>query len=170
MPSTESEDCPICQVSIENGGCETRCGHSFHLDCLVDWLKDHDTCPMCRASVGTRRASDTQLRRRYTNRSMSYHIDTNREIAREIDSEMSLYPNRNSSFGDLNLYKNIIHDSVDSILSWYRNPWAMAFYLMILMILMSIITLVALNVYLIHEQRNAPNSGMCGNIRQLKTL
>lgn len=27
------------------------CGHAYHIDCLIPWLKDHTTCPTCRQNV-----------------------------------------------------------------------------------------------------------------------
>lgn len=52
---TESGKCepPTCSVCMDtiNIGKEAifmPCGHSFHPDCLMPWLKDHNTCPVCR--------------------------------------------------------------------------------------------------------------------------
>lgn len=36
------------------------CGHVFGQSCLFEWLKDHTTCPLCRASVADEPATDTQ--------------------------------------------------------------------------------------------------------------
>lgn len=36
------------------------CGHVFGQSCLFEWLKDHTTCPLCRASVADEPAADTQ--------------------------------------------------------------------------------------------------------------
>ncbi|XP_031474056.1 RING-H2 finger protein ATL58-like [Nymphaea colorata] len=27
------------------------CGHTFHMDCIDNWLTKHTTCPLCRASL-----------------------------------------------------------------------------------------------------------------------
>ena len=27
------------------------CGHNFHEACLLQWLRSHNTCPMCRHSI-----------------------------------------------------------------------------------------------------------------------
>ncbi|CAE7338808.1 sip3, partial [Symbiodinium natans] len=50
------EDCVICL-----GGCsgeETswrrlKCGHRFHHDCLMSWLKKAFRCPVCRLDVNS---------------------------------------------------------------------------------------------------------------------
>jgi hypothetical protein len=55
--------CPVCLEDFNNGEAVAAlplCGHRFHRsECLLPWLKDHDTCPICRerifedASAGT---------------------------------------------------------------------------------------------------------------------
>lgn len=41
-PYKENEE--ICWSKNEN------CTHAFHLDCMVNWLMDHDECPICRSA------------------------------------------------------------------------------------------------------------------------
>eukprot|EP00293_Proteomonas_sulcata_P012362 CAMPEP_0184297942 /NCGR_PEP_ID=MMETSP1049-20130417/8808_1 /TAXON_ID=77928 /ORGANISM="Proteomonas sulcata, Strain CCMP704" /LENGTH=519 /DNA_ID=CAMNT_0026607899 /DNA_START=117 /DNA_END=1677 /DNA_ORIENTATION=+ len=47
------EGCPICQDEMSVGGISLSmpCGHSFHRDCLLPWLAEHNTCPVCRCEV-----------------------------------------------------------------------------------------------------------------------
>lgn len=45
--------CSICQTQVE-GSDEVvglDCGHCFHSDCAAQWLRDHASCPNCRAEV-----------------------------------------------------------------------------------------------------------------------
>jgi hypothetical protein len=46
-----SEDCAICMEGLAVGR-RLRCGHVFHLKCLLGWIKECDgsgcTCPLCR--------------------------------------------------------------------------------------------------------------------------
>lgn len=45
------EDCSICWVG-ENTSYFLECGHSFHKECIMDWLKNEKTtCPLCRKDV-----------------------------------------------------------------------------------------------------------------------
>jgi hypothetical protein len=48
------EVCPVCFVNFDGGDNMTKvpiCKHAYHMDCLTPWLKDHTTCPTCRAIV-----------------------------------------------------------------------------------------------------------------------
>lgn len=52
--STPTKD--LCYICLEdmNSGTIVRvigCGHSFHLDCIILWLKLNMSCPTCRATV-----------------------------------------------------------------------------------------------------------------------
>ena len=47
------KECPICICQYEAGddiawSKNEKCYHAYHLDCIMGWLNDHDTCPLCR--------------------------------------------------------------------------------------------------------------------------
>jgi len=47
-------DCYICLEKVgcnEKETCELPCGHAFDKACLTKWLKEHDSCPVCRAKL-----------------------------------------------------------------------------------------------------------------------
>ena len=44
------EKCTICWDNI-NPGCMLRCTHVFHTPCLYTWLREHQTCPVCREDL-----------------------------------------------------------------------------------------------------------------------
>ena len=45
-----SRDCAICQDTLEYG-LELKCKHCYHEDCIKEWFKQQNTCPVCRAKV-----------------------------------------------------------------------------------------------------------------------
>jgi hypothetical protein len=46
------EICSICLSNDKNKYCEiTECKHSFHIKCLIQWVKENNTCPICRIII-----------------------------------------------------------------------------------------------------------------------
>lgn len=44
-------ECPICFMEFVNKH-TTSCNHNFCYDCLHEWLKNHNSCPVCRGIIG----------------------------------------------------------------------------------------------------------------------
>eukprot|EP00877_Chromochloris_zofingiensis_P007338 jgi/Chrzof1/2858/Cz12g01140.t1 len=44
------EACTVCHEEFVTGGqvLELPCQHCFHEDCILPWLQEHNTCPVCR--------------------------------------------------------------------------------------------------------------------------
>ncbi|XP_016352774.1 E3 ubiquitin-protein ligase RNF126-like [Sinocyclocheilus anshuiensis] len=54
-------ECPVCKEDYSTGENvrQLPCNHLFHNDCVVPWLEQHDTCPVCRKSLsGQNTATD----------------------------------------------------------------------------------------------------------------
>jgi len=55
--AVSNQECSVCLHGYEPGQtiCMTKhskhCKHIFHKDCLEEWLKEHDNCPLCRAKL-----------------------------------------------------------------------------------------------------------------------
>ena len=45
----QEEDCIICMDDyLENNKCsELHCGHKFHKTCILKWMNERKTCPLC---------------------------------------------------------------------------------------------------------------------------
>lgn len=46
-------DCSICMESVNETTtiAKTECGHTFHFQCLFQWARKHNTCPLCRGKL-----------------------------------------------------------------------------------------------------------------------
>lgn len=56
----EASECVVCLGSREeelsscktrHPWCQLRCGHAFHQDCIFEWLRKSQRCPICRSHV-----------------------------------------------------------------------------------------------------------------------
>jgi hypothetical protein len=47
--------CAVCLEELyqESNGKKLPCRHCFHADCILSWLKIHNTCPSCRQEFPT---------------------------------------------------------------------------------------------------------------------
>lgn len=52
-------ECGICLDALNNNTKKTiktkECGHTFHADCLNQWITKNPSCPYCRTKLKTKR-------------------------------------------------------------------------------------------------------------------
>jgi len=54
--------CTICQEKIITPKCSlTSCKHPFHSMCLYKWLKESESCPLCRTNILNDHTNNTEL-------------------------------------------------------------------------------------------------------------
>lgn len=58
LPFTESmqrdtDGCAVCQdpFELESMVSKLPCKHIYHKECILPWLREHDSCPVCRAFI-----------------------------------------------------------------------------------------------------------------------
>ena len=83
-----NSQCSICFESVRSANSPNtkrlRCGHSFHLGCILDWFVESDECPVCR-QVQTndkllffKKKVQYELREKYKHAIQSYENEINR--------------------------------------------------------------------------------------------
>lgn len=53
LTSYAANDCSICLEDLQAGDRMVLllCGHTMHMNCAKQWLKSHNTCPLCKADL-----------------------------------------------------------------------------------------------------------------------
>lgn len=60
----ETFDCTICLTEVSDGDCVgvLKCSHIFHVDCLHQWIKRRNVCPLCQVvEIATPRPVEVAL-------------------------------------------------------------------------------------------------------------
>lgn len=60
---TPNDECCICLQPFEgqeNG--KLTCGHTFHRQCIMTWLLEHTSCPLCRATFTEYQRNENEAR------------------------------------------------------------------------------------------------------------
>jgi hypothetical protein len=76
----EIEKCTICfEIMDKNKKSLCSFGHQFHKECIDNWIKEHQTCPICRSNLFIEgiyfEAQESYFKYMYKNKNKRQYID-----------------------------------------------------------------------------------------------
>ena len=80
------QKCSICLEQVRSlNSAQTKklkCGHAFHMECILNWFKNSDACPTCRSSqhndplIKFKTSVEDEIREKY--------LEVNKSLEQEI--------------------------------------------------------------------------------------
>ena len=79
------DDCSICLTKISNKKQPFICNHSFNADCIDTWIKQNQSCPICRETrlktIDTRVKVDKKYKYELSGYAIYYNLNIEKYIA-----------------------------------------------------------------------------------------
>ncbi|KAM7476646.1 hypothetical protein LguiB_023889 [Lonicera macranthoides] len=112
--------CAVCkdQFLIDVKAKRLPCNHIYHPDCILPWLNQHNSCPVCRFLLPT--DSDDDLKRRRRSRFNTVRLGELMDDEELLASTLRHIARRHSLIGR----RSGVEDSLDSLLSPTQNAEA----------------------------------------------
>ena len=102
--TVKMSQCAICFATSQSPF-TTKCKHTFCNKCLLQWMLENDSCPMCRFSITEKDLTETA-------------DDLIEEIEEENDPMFTVYLGKNFN----EEYSDILNLCVDDFIDTYRYP------------------------------------------------
>ncbi|KAK2953568.1 hypothetical protein BLNAU_11432 [Blattamonas nauphoetae] len=107
--STSDLTCVICQWDYEEPErlMQLDCGHMFHWDCCVDWIKKFPTCPICR--IDLRKKNNYEHQKVVLRLNRRFHELLTPQIRAVSDDDDDLFEISDSDDDDEDQFESLDH-------------------------------------------------------------
>jgi len=114
--SDHTEGCAVCKDCFEKKQIVHKlpCGHFYHRDCILPWIRKHNTCPVCRHVLPSEKSSASTNN---TTTTTTTTTNTNSETTNSTTRSSPAPPSLSNSSEMMTSFDAIVAEELDNMLA-----------------------------------------------------